>query len=165
MYQSHIALINFVVSGINLYHHFCDFVNLYVTQHMNGSFNTDINIVMWDTSTLPYRDFFSVTWKAFTKHPIIRLKDYAGKRVCLRDAVFSFNPRMIRGLYYNMPLVPSCVGSGLFKAFSEHLLHRLGIAQDKHNSEEFRITLLTRSTKYRKILNQDEVCILALCVC
>jgi len=157
MYQSHIALINFVVSGINLYHHFCDFVNLYVTQHMNGSFNTDINIVMWDTSTLPYRDFFSVTWKAFTKHPIIRLKDYAGKRVCLRDAVFSFNPRMIRGLYYNMPLVPSCVGSGLFKAFSEHLLHRLGIAQDKHNSEEFRITLLTRSTKYRKILNQDEL--------
>ena len=49
MYQSHIALINFVVSGINLYHHFCDFVNLYVTQHMNGSFNTDVNIVMWDT--------------------------------------------------------------------------------------------------------------------
>ncbi|XP_015749251.1 PREDICTED: EGF domain-specific O-linked N-acetylglucosamine transferase-like [Acropora digitifera] len=120
-------------SGINLYHHFCDFVNLYVTQHMNGSFNTDVNIVMWDTSTLPYRDFFSVTWKVFTKHPIIRLKDYAGKRVCFRDAVFSFNPRMIRGLYYNMPLVPSCVGSGLFKAFSEHLLHRLGIAQDKHN--------------------------------
>ena len=49
MYQSHIALIIFVVSGINLYHHFCDFVNLYVTQHMNGSFNTDVNIVMWDT--------------------------------------------------------------------------------------------------------------------
>lgn len=144
-------------SGINLYHHFCDFVNLYVTQHMNGSFNTDVNIVMWDTSTLPYRDFFSVTWKVFTKHPIIRLKDYAGKRVCFRDAVFSFNPRMIRGLYYNMPLVPSCVGSGLFKAFSEHLLHRLGIAQDKHNPEEFRITLLTRSTTYRKILNQDEL--------
>ena len=43
------ALIIFVVSGINLYHHFCDFVNLYVTQHMNGSFSTDVNIVMWDT--------------------------------------------------------------------------------------------------------------------
>ena len=49
MYKSHIALIIFVVLGINLYHHFCDFVNLYVTQHMNGSFNTDVNIVMWDT--------------------------------------------------------------------------------------------------------------------
>lgn len=36
-------------AGINLYHHFCDFVNLYVTQHMNGSFSSDINILMWDT--------------------------------------------------------------------------------------------------------------------
>jgi len=144
-------------AGINLYHHFCDFVNLYVTQHMNGSFNTDINIVMWDTSSLPYRDFFSDTWKAFTRHPIIHLKEYAGKRVCFKEAVFSFNPRMIRGLYYNMPLVPSCVNSGLFKAFSEHTLHRLSIAQDHHSEEEFRITLLTRSTKYRKILNQDEL--------
>ncbi|XP_068718831.1 EGF domain-specific O-linked N-acetylglucosamine transferase-like isoform X1 [Montipora capricornis] len=144
-------------AGVNLYHHFCDFVNLYVTQHMNGSFSTDVNIVMWDTSSLPYRDFFSDTWKAFTKHPIIHLKDYAGKQVCFREAVFSFNPRMIRGLYYNMPLVPSCVGSGLFKAFSEHLLHRLGITQSSHSPEEFRITLLTRSTKYRKILNQDEL--------
>lgn len=115
-------------AGINLYHHFCDFVNLYVTQHMNGSFNTDVNIVMWDTSSLSYRDFFSDTWKAFTKYPIISLKEYAGKRVCFKEAVFSFNPRMIRGLYYNMPL-----------------------------DEEIRITLLSRSTKYRKILNQDEL--------
>lgn len=120
-------------AGINLYHHFCDFVNLYVTQHMNGSFSTDINIVMWDTSSLHYRDFFSDTWKAFTKHPIIHLKDFAGKQVCFKEAVFSFNPRMIRGLYYNMPLVPSCVGSGLFKAFSEHTLHRLGITQEHHS--------------------------------
>lgn len=64
---------------------------------------------------------------------------------------------MIRGLYYNMPLVPSCVGSGLFKAFSEHTLHRLGITQDNHREDEFRITLLDRSTKYRRILNRDEL--------
>lgn len=144
-------------AGINLYHHFCDFVNLYVTQHMNGSFSSDINILMWDTSSLPYRDLFSDTWKAFTKHHILRLSEYAGKQVCFKDAVFSFNPRMIRGLYYNMPLVPSCVGSGLFKAFSEHTLHRLGITQDNHREDEFRITLLDRSTKYRRILNRDEL--------
>lgn len=119
-------------AGINLYHHFCDFVNLYVTQHMNGSLSTDINILMWDTSSLSYRDLFSETWKAFTQHRIIRLSEYAGKRVCFKDAVFSFNPRMIRGLYFNMPLVPSCVGSGLFKAFSEHTLHRLGVIQDNY---------------------------------
>lgn len=36
-------------SGVNMYHHFCDFVNLYISQHVNNSFSRDINIVMWDT--------------------------------------------------------------------------------------------------------------------
>ena len=36
-------------SGVNMYHHFCDFVNLYISQHINNSFSSDINIVMWDT--------------------------------------------------------------------------------------------------------------------
>lgn len=38
-----------LLSGVNMYHHFCDFVNLYITQHINNSFSTDVNIVMWDT--------------------------------------------------------------------------------------------------------------------
>uniref|UniRef100_A0A6I8PFF1 EGF domain-specific O-linked N-acetylglucosamine transferase n=1 Tax=Ornithorhynchus anatinus TaxID=9258 RepID=A0A6I8PFF1_ORNAN len=36
-------------AGVNMYHHFCDFINLYITQHVNNSFSTDVNIVMWDT--------------------------------------------------------------------------------------------------------------------
>lgn len=36
-------------SGVNMYHHFCDFVNLYISQHLNNSFSRDVNIVMWDT--------------------------------------------------------------------------------------------------------------------
>ena len=32
-----------------MYHHFCDFVNLYATNHLNNSFSTDVYIVMWDT--------------------------------------------------------------------------------------------------------------------
>ena len=36
-------------TGVNLYHHFCDFFNLYASQHINGSFDDDIHIVMWDT--------------------------------------------------------------------------------------------------------------------
>jgi len=43
------ANIYFFFSGVNMYHHFCDFVNLYITQHINNSFSTDVNIVMWDT--------------------------------------------------------------------------------------------------------------------
>lgn len=36
--------------GGNMYHHFCDFFNLYVSQHVNKScFDRDIQIVMWDT--------------------------------------------------------------------------------------------------------------------
>uniref|UniRef100_A0A2K6EUV4 EGF domain-specific O-linked N-acetylglucosamine transferase n=1 Tax=Propithecus coquereli TaxID=379532 RepID=A0A2K6EUV4_PROCO len=36
-------------AGVNMYHHFCDFINLYLTQHVNNSFSTDVHIVMWDT--------------------------------------------------------------------------------------------------------------------
>ncbi|XP_075952262.1 EGF domain-specific O-linked N-acetylglucosamine transferase isoform X2 [Anarhichas minor] len=36
-------------AGVNMYHHFCDFVNLYISQHINNSFSSDINIIMWDT--------------------------------------------------------------------------------------------------------------------
>lgn len=35
--------------GVNLYHHYCDFFNLFASQHINGSFDDDVNIVMWDT--------------------------------------------------------------------------------------------------------------------
>lgn len=36
-------------AGVNMYHHFCDFINLYITQHVNNSFSTDVYVVMWDT--------------------------------------------------------------------------------------------------------------------
>ena len=33
-----------------MFHHFCDYVNLYAAQHMNSSiFNQDVQIIMWDT--------------------------------------------------------------------------------------------------------------------
>lgn len=42
-------MIFFSFTGVNLYHHFCDFVNIYAAQHVNNSFSTDVYIVMWDT--------------------------------------------------------------------------------------------------------------------
>ncbi|GFO27782.1 Egf domain-specific o-linked n-acetylglucosamine transferase [Plakobranchus ocellatus] len=115
-------------AGVNMYHHFCDFVNLYSSQHINNSFNTDVNIIMWDTTTLPYGDLFSITWKAFTDHPIIPLKDLDGLQVCIKDAVFPLLARMRFGLYYNMPL-----------------------------KDKIRVTLLSRKTQYRNILNEDKL--------
>lgn len=38
-----------VFAGVNMYHHFCDFINLYTSNHLNNSFSTDVYIVMWDT--------------------------------------------------------------------------------------------------------------------
>lgn len=40
--------------GVNMYHHFCDFLNLYASQHVNGSFSTDVFIVMWDTVSMAF---------------------------------------------------------------------------------------------------------------
>jgi len=62
-------------AGVNMYHHFCDFVNLYISQHINNSFSRDINIVMWDTVSVHHnmsssksstmRAFFSNTNRRF----------------------------------------------------------------------------------------------------
>ncbi|XP_037831229.1 EGF domain-specific O-linked N-acetylglucosamine transferase isoform X3 [Kryptolebias marmoratus] len=117
-------------AGVNMYHHFCDFVNLYISQHINNSFNTDVNIVMWDTSYYGYGDLFSETWRAFTEFDIIHLKTYDSKRVCFKDCFFSLLPRMRYGLFYNTPLVSDCYTEGMFRAFSQHVLHRLNIFQD-----------------------------------
>ncbi|XP_015280295.1 PREDICTED: EGF domain-specific O-linked N-acetylglucosamine transferase [Gekko japonicus] len=142
-------------AGVNMYHHFCDFVNLYITQHVNNSFSTDVNIVMWDTSSYGYGDLFSETWTAFTDYEIMHLKSYDSKRVCFKEAVFALLPRMRYGLFYNTPLISGCHGTGLFRAFSQHVLHRLNVTQDGPKDGKIRVTILARSTAYRNILNQN----------
>ncbi|XP_070948164.1 EGF domain-specific O-linked N-acetylglucosamine transferase isoform X3 [Macaca nemestrina] len=179
-------------AGVNMYHHFCDFINLYLTQHVNSSFSTDVYIVMWDTkcllpptmilrppqpcgtclsppamvlrppqpcgtSSYGYGDLFSDTWNAFTDYDIIHLKTYDSKRVCFKEAVFSLLPRMRYGLFYNTPLISGCQNTGLFRAFSQHVLHRLNITQEGPKDGKIRVTILARSTEYRKILNQNEL--------
>lgn len=64
---------------------------------------------------------------------------------------------MIFGLYYNTPLIYGCEKSGLFKAFSDHVLHRLQIPLHQRNDHKIRVTLLSRETQYRKILNENEL--------
>ncbi|KAK1799549.1 hypothetical protein P4O66_000430 [Electrophorus voltai] len=125
-------------AGVNMYHHFCDFVNLYISQHLNNSFSRDINIVMWDT--------------VFRTHTRARRE-----RVCFRDAFFSLLPRMRYGLFYNTPLISNCHSEGMFRAFSQHVLHRLNIPQEGPMEGRIRVTLLSRSTEYRRILNQQEL--------
>lgn len=145
----------------NLYHHFCDFFNLYLTQHANNSwFGTDVQIVRWNDHSR-FRDPFMDAWKVFTDHPVLSLHDFADKRVCIPDATFAFLPRMLHGLYYSTYLNQECRGSGLIKSFSDHLLHRLGINSDMGQvSDVIRVTFLARGGKsdrvvFRRVLNID----------
>lgn len=89
------------------YHHFCDFFNLYASQHLNftrtGAFSTDVNILIWESYT--YASSFSQTFEAFTENPIWDLNTFRGQVVCFKNLVMPLLPRMIFGLYYNTPIV------------------------------------------------------------
>eukprot|EP00057_Strongylocentrotus_purpuratus_P003911 XP_003727642.2 PREDICTED: EGF domain-specific O-linked N-acetylglucosamine transferase [Strongylocentrotus purpuratus] len=112
---------------------------------------------MWDSSNMVYGDLFFDMWSVFTDTHFLHLKDWDGKRICIADGVFSLLPRMQRGMFYNMPLVPHCQGSSLMRAFSQHVLHRLGVTQEGPKKDKIRITLLDRQTKHRNIVNQNEL--------
>lgn len=95
-------------ASVNMYHHFCDFFNLYASLHVNSTgnpamYSKDINILIWETHL--YRSAFGDTFKAFTENPLMDLTTFQGKRVCFRNLMFPLLPRMIFGLYYNTPIV------------------------------------------------------------
>ncbi|KAG5343293.1 EOGT transferase, partial [Acromyrmex heyeri] len=144
---------------VNMYHHFCDFFNLYASLHVNlshpSAFDTDNHIMIWESYS--YRSAFQDTFEAFTRNPLWDLKTFRGETVCFKNLVFPLLPRMIFGLYYNTPLIYGCEKSGLFKAFGDHVLHRLQISLHPRKDRKIRITLLSRDTQYRKILNENEL--------
>lgn len=53
--------------------------------------------------------------------------------------------------------VNECEKSGLFEAFSQHMLHRLKVPLYPKSDPKIRITFLVRRTKFRQILNVDEL--------
>ncbi|CAI4228148.1 unnamed protein product [Auanema sp. JU1783] len=117
-------------ASINMYHHFCDFVNLYASLHINNSFAQQIDVVWWDTHSEGFIDkFFGITWEAFSVKKPTELINLAGKRVCFRDVMLPLLARQRFGLFYNMPLTPGCSGSGLIHSFSHFILHRLQVEQ------------------------------------
>jgi hypothetical protein len=117
------------VAAVNMYHHFCDFFNLYTSLHVNSShpsaLSTDVHILIWETYT--YQSSFRAVWEAFTSHPIWDLKTFRGETVCFKNVVFPLLPRMIFGLYYNTPIVSNnvtlhvtyCVCSNIFRIWIE----------------------------------------------
>lgn len=71
--------------------------------------------------------------------------------------MFPLLPRMIFGLYYNTPIIYGCEKSGLFDAFSKYILHRLKITLNDRKDDRVKVTFLSRNTKYRRILNEEEL--------
>ncbi|XP_043467155.1 EGF domain-specific O-linked N-acetylglucosamine transferase [Leptopilina heterotoma] len=144
---------------VNMYHHFCDFFNLYVSLHVNqthpAAFTRDNHILIWESYT--YRSTFQDAFKAFTKNPLWDLKTFKGETVCFKNVVFPLLPRMIFGLYYNTPLIYGCEKSGLFKAFADHVMHHLHVDLQERQDAKLRVTLLSRDTQYRRILNEDDL--------
>lgn len=94
----------------NMYHHFCDFFNLYASLYVNQThpsvFDTNTQIIVWET--YPYDSPFRETFRAFSDNPVWTLDQVKGKRICFRNVVMPLLPRMIFGLYYNTPIVSSC---------------------------------------------------------
>lgn len=143
----------------NMYHHFCDFFNLYISMFLNQSqsdaFENNRRILIWESYN--YDSPFADTFKAFTQKPVWTLNSFKGKKVCFENVVMPLLPRLIFGLYYNTPLISGCKESGMFRAFSEFVLHRLEIPKHEHKLPKIRVTILIRRTKYRQILNADEL--------
>jgi len=133
-------------AGINMFHHFCDFVNLYMTQHLLNEFSKDVQVVIWQTSG-QYWSYFMDMINVFTKYPAIHLTSFSEKSVRFRGKVtFPLLSRQRYGLFYNTPLVPHCQGSGIFRAFSEHVKHRFDFPITMPEKEKCRVTFLSRGT-------------------
>jgi EGF domain-specific O-GlcNAc transferase len=146
---------------VNMYHHFCDFVNLWLTQHVWSNFNEDVHILDWDVSYLPHGGFFEKTFEAFTNNlPNLRPKDFEGKVVCFKEAVFAIPPRVRLSLYYNMFLESGCHGSSVFRTFRDVVLRRLGVPQRPLGQgtpeRPFRVVFSSRKGT-RKVVNEKEL--------
>ena len=142
----------------NMYHHFCDFLNMFLSLHLNSSLTAsplDHQVLVLDNH--PYTSSFSPAWAAFTSRPLWDLNTVAGKVVCFKDLLLPLPPRMLFGLYYNTPLVPGCSNSAMIRDFSSFMVSRLGVKVTSLAGPRLRVALLSRQTSYRRILNEGEV--------
>ena len=141
----------------NMYHHFCDFFNIYMSLNLNGSIVPEPDgrqVLILDNH--PYHSSFRPAWKSVTDRPLLDLNSVAGKRICFTDLLLPLLPRMVYGLYYGTPLIPGCHSSSMFSAFSTWFSSALGLPSPNPQSP-LRLTLLSRTTKYRQILNEQEI--------
>ncbi|KOB76254.1 Uncharacterized protein OBRU01_06254, partial [Operophtera brumata] len=115
----------------------CLEIPLYDLMLKSDVIKADNHILVWETFT--YESAFKDAFKAFTKNPVWDLKTFRGKVVCFKNVIYG------------------CEKSGLFHAFSEHMIHSLNIKLQPRKDDRVRVTLLSRGTTYRGILNEKEI--------
>jgi len=152
---------------VNMYHHYCDFFNLYLSLHMNHSLGNmhphnwstaNTRILILENTPAAQNSPFSDSWVAFSDLPLIDLTDVAGKKVCFKQVMFPLLARMIFGLYYNTPLIDGCQGSEMMRKFSLFMREKLQIHQQEIlKDKRVRVTIISRNTKYRRILNEGQM--------
>ncbi len=103
---------------VNYYHHFCDFLNLYLSLHLvyslgrqdDCAFSSDNHILIWDNSH--YVSNFVAAFSAFTSSPMLDLTSFSARRVCFRRLFLPLLPRMFFGLYgTRTPHSPQAAGT------------------------------------------------------
>lgn len=133
-------------------------MNLWLTQHIAGvTGNVATTILTWDGSGLPDKYNFELGFQVFSKRPRRSLYDLAGKRVCIKDAIFSVLPRTRLGLFYNMHIEDSCGSSGVLRSYAAAFLHTLAIPLDPWPQAGRYRVLVSQRHHTRKVLNMDQL--------
>ena len=83
------------------------------------------------------------------------MKKYSSEPFLNKSALYNFQSHVC--VCSVIRQVPGCRGSGLMQAFTKHLVPRLGIRQEASPPDRLRVTLLSRSSKQRRIVNENEV--------
>jgi len=141
----------------NMYHHFCDFFNMFLSLNLNDSLSPEPagrQVIILDNH--PYHSSFKPAWQSLTNRTLWDLNSVAGKRICFKDILFPLLPRMVYGLFYGTPLIPGCHSSSMFSAFSRWFSSTMGLSNPSPEPP-LKLTLLSRATKYRQILNEQEI--------
>ena len=90
-------------ASVNMYHHFCDFFNLYLSLHINNSlsnyddttWNTDKQILLLENIPTAKKSPFAVAFSSFSSNSLMDLTNVAGKKVCFKNVVFPLLSRYI----------------------------------------------------------------------
>lgn len=124
----------------DMYDNFKNFMYLYSTMHLYQRFYDHNQIFLWNEEVPKSK--FDAMWSVFSRSPPRTLLDLRDKRVCFSNAVFTMPSNIDVGFYHEKDF-PDCSGTGLFHAFSTHVLYRLNIhqtyTQEVHQSYQNRL--------------------------